>query len=56
MTEPIPTCNCGTPYKLSRKFNNGNPRDFWLPECNCEDEALEREIAQRFPLPRRGAR
>jgi hypothetical protein len=33
------TCpQCGTPYRWRRKFNNGNPKDFLLSDCECDDE------------------
>jgi hypothetical protein len=32
------TCpRCGVPYRLQRKWNSGNPRDFWMSDCSCEE-------------------
>lgn len=35
----LPVCSvCGTPYTWARKFNDGAPRDFPWPTCECEDQ------------------
>lgn len=36
----LPVCSvCGTPYTWARRFNNGAPRDFPWPACECEASA-----------------
>lgn len=54
----VPKCpECGTPQALRRKFNGGNPIEFWSPDnCDCmddrhnrdADEWLERLAARRL--------
>lgn len=47
-----PTCpECGTAAVLTRKWNSGNPTDFWLPDCECEDRRTEADLDRRFGQP-----
>ncbi len=47
-----PSCpTCGAPEEPQMKWNSGNPTTIMFPTCTCAEDATEKKLDERWPMP-----